>query len=65
MTTEEMLRDLAAQVKRDTIEACAKVAAEAEQDRDSADSPYDNGSGSCGYAKACYDIETSIRKLGA
>lgn len=24
--TEEMLRDLAAQVKRDTIEACAKIA---------------------------------------
>lgn len=25
-TTEEMLRDMAAQVKRDTIDACAKIA---------------------------------------
>ena len=64
MTELELaMRKLANQVKLDVLEACAKIAGEAEENRASADSPYDNGSGSCGYAKACYDIERAIRAL--
>lgn len=60
---EKILRDLAAQVKRDTVEACAKIAEDTENDRSSADAPFDSGAGACGYSKACFDIAAKLRAL--
>ena len=48
----------------ETREEMAKLAENAEEDRGKADSPYDGGSGSLGYAEACRDIASAIRATG-
>lgn len=42
-------------------ERCAKIADDNADNDSRGDSPYDNGAGSCGYRKACYDIAAAIR----
>lgn len=45
-------------------ERCAKIADDNADNDSRGDSPYDNGAGSCGYRKACYDIAAAIRAEG-
>lgn len=55
---------IVARVRAEERERCARVA-EAEEDNSSkADHPYDGGSGSMGYEKACWTIAAAIRALG-
>lgn len=52
-----------ARAAEDMRERCAEIAAKAEDQSSKADSPYDNGSGHCGYEMACFDIFKAIRAL--
>lgn len=45
-------------------ERCALIADDNADNDSRGDSPYDNGAGSCGYRKACYDIASAIRAEG-